>query len=198
MSSKKVILLTVVVGILISATLAVFLLRTSAHREVGNAQPDNAQPSNTQAGEGTRVLSPEPETIERPLPETQLTDLEGQQIPSDELRRGSYLLIFMTTGCSPCIDEANAVSRLVRDSPSSVRVYGVGVERPAQVAAFVKKFDLKFPFLLDKESGLRQSLDVRRFPTKFLVENGIIKKAWYGKTPDEARLRGQLALVEVK
>lgn len=188
MSSKKATFLMVVVGLLISATLTFFLLRASTQREAGKAQ----------AAQGTRVLSPEPETIDRPLPETQLTDMQGKEVPSNELRQGRYLLIFLTSGCGPCVDEANAVSRLIQESTSSLRVYGVGIERSAQVAAFAEEFDLKFPFLLDKGSKLRQAFDIRRFPTKLLVEDGIVKKAWYGKAQDEDKLRSQLALVEVK
>jgi hypothetical protein len=74
----------------------------------------------------------------------------------------------------------------------------VGVEKPGQVAGFVKEYDFKFPFVLDKDSGLRQGLDVRIFPSKFLVEDGVVKKAWYGKAPDDAALRRQLAIEEVK
>jgi peroxiredoxin len=191
MSMKKMIISSAVVGLLLSASLVVLLFRTSAQQELGaSAQRETSV--------GSRVLSPEPKTIEKPLPETRLADLEGREIPSDELRRGRALIVFLTSGCVPCIDEANAISRLLQNGPSPLRVYGVGVERPGQVANFVKEYDLKFPVLLDKDLGLKQSLDVRIFPSKFLVEDGIVKKAWYGKAQDEAKLRSQLALEEVK
>jgi peroxiredoxin len=188
MSGKKAILLSVAAGLLISAFAAVLLLKTSA-------QPEAAR---REVPKGGRVLSPEPVAIERPLPEARLADLEGKEMTPEELRRGRYLLVFLTTSCGPCVDEAQAISRIVGESPTPIRVYGVGVERPAQVATFVKEYDLKFPFLHDKDSTLREAFDVRRFPTKLLVEDGVVKQAWYGKTTEEARLRSELALVEVK
>ena len=193
MNNKKLVLLAAAAGILLSAVLAVLLLKTSA-------QKPSAQDTSTQAtaGGGSRTLSPEARTVDKPLPEARLADLEGREVSADELRRGRYLLVFLTTGCSPCVDEADNISRLLEGDASQPRVYGVGIESPARVAGFVKEHDYKFPFLLDKDSGLRESLGVRIFPSKFLVEDGVVKTAWYGKAPDEAMLRSQLALVEVK
>jgi peroxiredoxin len=192
MSSKKLVVLSVAAGILLSATTAVFLLKTSAQKTSAHQTP-----ARQEAG-GSRVLSPEAKTIDKPLPDALLADLEGREVPSGELRRGRYLLVFLTSGCGPCVDEASSISSMLQGGASPLRVYGVGVERPGQVANFVKEYDFKFPFLLDKDSGLRRGLDVRIFPSKFLVEDGVVKKAWYGKAQDEAMLRSQLALEEVK
>lgn len=188
MSNKKLVLLAVTAGILLSAILAVLLLKTSAQKTSARAAADGR----------SRVLSPEARTIDKPLPDAPLTDLEGREVSADELRRGRYLLVFLTTGCSPCVDEADNISRLLQGDTSQARVYGVGIEASARVAGFVKEHDFKFPVLLDKASGLRESLGVHIFPSKFLVEDGVVKKAWYGKAPDEAILRSQLALLGVK
>ena len=168
------------------------MLKTSAQKS--SAQKASAR----QEAGGSRILSPEAKTIDKPLPDARLVDLEGRELPSGELGRGRYLLVFLTSGCGPCVDEAGSISRMLQGGASPLRVYGVGVERPGQVASFVKEYDFKFPFLLDKDSGLRQGLDVRIFPSKFLVEDGVVKKAWYGKAQDEAMLRSQLAIEEVK
>ena len=192
MSNKKLILLAATAGILLSAILAVLLLKTTA-------PTTSAQEGTTAAdARGGRVLSPEARTVNKPLPEARLTDLEGREVSAEELRRGRYLLVFFTTGCSPCVDEADNISRLLRDGDSKTRVYGVGVEASSRVAEFVKARDFKFPVLLDKDSGLRESLGVKIFPSKFLVEDGVVKTAWLGKAPDEAMLRSQLALAEVR
>jgi peroxiredoxin len=196
MSSKKLVFLSVAAGTFLSATIAIFLLKSSAQKI--SAQPTSAHTTAARQESGSRVLSPEAKTIDKPLPDAPLTDLEGQEAPPDELRRGRYLLVFLTSGCGPCVDEANSISRMLQGGASPLRVYGVGVEKQGQVANFVKEYDFKFPFLLDKDSGLRLGLDVRIFPSKFLVEDGVVKKAWYGKAPDEAMLRSQLAMEEVK
>lgn len=78
--------------------------------------------------------------------------------------------------------------------PPGLRVYGVAIERPAQVATFVEEFDLKFPVLIDMGSQLARSLDIHHFPSKYLVEEGVITKVWRGATQDEAELRRQLSI----
>lgn len=180
-------------AVILSATTAVFFFKTSAQKS-----PAQASPARQEAAGGSRVLSPEARKINKPLPDVRLADLEGREVPSDELRRGRHLLVFLTSGCGPCVDEANSISRVLEGSASPLSIHGVGVEKQEKVANFVKENGYKFPFLLDKDSGLRVGLDVRIFPSKFLVEDGVVKKAWYGKSPDEAMLRGALGIEEVK
>jgi peroxiredoxin len=131
-------------------------------------------------------------TSTQPLPAYRIANLEQQEIPADELRRGRVLLVYLTTGCEPCIKEVGTISRLHQDAPSDLRIYGISFERPAQVATFVKEFDLKFPVLIDMSSQLARSLDIHYFPSKYLVEDGVITKVWRGATKDEADLRRQL------
>lgn len=188
MPNKKLLLLSVTAGLLISALLAVFLLKTSAQKSSAQKQPD-ARP---------RAVLPEAKTMDKPLPVARLADLEGRDVSPDELRRGRYLLVFMTAGCSPCVEEAGSISRLLQSGSSPLHVVGVGVENAGRVADFVRENDIKFPVILDKNAELREALDVRIFPSKYLVEDGVVKKAWYGTAADEAVLRGQLALAEVK
>lgn len=84
------------------------------------------------------------------------------------------------------------VTRLKRDAPPDLQIYGVGIERPAQIETFVKEFDLKFPVLVDMGSQLARSLDIHYFPSKYLVKDGVIIRIWRGATQDEAELRQQL------
>lgn len=133
-------------------------------------------------------------TTPRPLPDYRMVGYDMREVPADTLRRGRVLLVYLTTGCDPCVQEAGVVSRLHRDAPPELRVFGVGIERPAQLATFVKEFDLKFPVLVDVGSQLARSLDIHHFPSKYLVEDGVITKEWRGRTKDEADLRRQLGL----
>lgn len=133
-------------------------------------------------------------TTRRPLPEYRMVGYDMQEIPADALQRGRVLLVYLTTGCDPCVEEAGVISRLYRDAPSDLKIFGVGIERPAQLATFVKEFDLKFPVLIDVGSQLARSMEIHHFPSKYLVEDGMITKEWRGKTKDEAALRRQLGL----
>jgi peroxiredoxin len=126
------------------------------------------------------------------LPPYRLADLNGQEIPTDKLRHGRVLLIYLTTGCAPCTKEAELISRLQQGISLDIHIYGVYIERPAQVATFIKEFDLKFPMLIDVDAQLAKSLDVHYFPSKYFIEDGIIKEIWHGMTEDEAKLRQRL------
>jgi peroxiredoxin len=133
-------------------------------------------------------------TSRQPLPDYRLVKLDRQEVSVDELRRGRVLLVFLTTNCDACLKEVEVISHLQHDVPPGFRVYGIGIERPAQINAFVKEFDLQFPMLIDVGSQLAKSLDVHYFPSKYLVEDGVITKVWRGKTQDEADLRHQLGI----
>jgi peroxiredoxin len=133
-------------------------------------------------------------TTQRPLPDHRMVGCDMREVPADALNRGRVLIVYLTTGCDPCVEEAGVISRLHRDAPSDLKVFGVGVERPAQLATFVKEFDLKFPVLVDVGSQLARSMEIHHFPSKYLVEDGVITKEWRGKTKDEAALRRQLGL----
>jgi len=121
-----------------------------------------------------------------------MTDINGQEIANDELTRGRVLLVYLTTSCEPCAEQAKIVSRLSESAPPGVQIYGVSFERPAQVATFVREFDLKYSMLIDSGGKLAHSLDIHYFPSAYLVEDGMITKAWRGVTRDEAAFRRQL------
>jgi peroxiredoxin len=131
-------------------------------------------------------------TAPRSLPPARMTDINGQEIANDELTRGRVLLVYLTTSCEPCAEQARIVSRLSESAPSGVRIYGVSFERPAQVATFVREFDLKYSMLIDPGGKLAHSLDIHYFPSAYLVEDGMITKAWRGVTRDEDDFRRQL------
>jgi len=149
-------------------------------------------------GRSTVVLpQPPPKVVthlNRPLPAYQLTNLEQRELNADELRSGRILLVYLTTGCASCIKEAEIISRLRQKVPPDLHIYGVAIESPTQLMLFAKEHNLLFPLLLDTGGQLTRSLDTKYFPSKYLIEDGIITKAWYGKTRDEDELRSQLEI----
>jgi peroxiredoxin len=121
-----------------------------------------------------------------------MVSINQQEVIDDELSHGRVLLVYLTTSCKPCLEEIGVISRLRARAPASLQVYGVSIERPAQVATFVKEVDLKFPMLVDVDAQLARSLDIHYFPSAFLIEDGVITKTWRGVTQDEADLYHQL------
>jgi peroxiredoxin len=130
----------------------------------------------------------------QPLPPNRLVDINRQEVQAEELYHGRVLLVFMTTSCEPCAEQAKITSKLHDAASSKLHIYGISFERPAQLASFVKEFDLKFPMLMDVNAELIRSLDIHYFPTALLVEDGQIIKTWRGVTRDEADLYRQLGV----
>lgn len=133
------------------------------------------------------------ESSREALPAYRLVNVNRQDVPDGELSRGRVLVVYITTSCEPCVEEAKIISRIVEAAPADLRVYGLTFDRPSQVAAFVEEVGLKFPVLIDMGARLAKSLDLRYFPSMFLVEDGIITKRWTGVTRDEANLHRQLS-----
>jgi peroxiredoxin len=179
MTRKQIVIVSAVVGVLVALAASAWFFATQ----------QNTGKQKERAG---RASVEEFTTSNQPLPAYRIANLEQQEISADELRHGRVLLVYLTTSCEPCIKEVAAISRLHRDAPPDLRIYGISFERPAQVTTFAKEFDLKFPVLIDMSSQLARSLDVHYFPSKYLVENGVITKVWRGTTKDEADLRRQL------
>jgi peroxiredoxin len=128
------------------------------------------------------------------MPDHRLIGLDGQALPADELRQGRVLFVYLTTNCEPCIKEVEVISRLHRDARSALRIYGISIDRPAQINTFIEEFDLKFPIFVDENARLAKSLDIHHFPSKYYVEDGVITKIWRGRTKDEATLRHELSI----
>lgn len=128
----------------------------------------------------------------QPLPAYRLVNVNREDIPEGELSRGRVLVVYLTTSCGPCAEEVKIISRFVEAAPTDIRVYGLTFDRPSQVAAFTEEVGTKFPVLIDTGARVAKSLDLRYFPSMFLVEDGIITKRWTGVTRDEADLRRQL------
>lgn len=132
--------------------------------------------------------------VNRPLPECRLTGPGQRPVDADEMLKGRVLFVYLTTDCRHCIREAEVISRLRRDAPPEVKIYGVAMERAPVVEAFAEEYNLTFPVLLDEGARLARSLDLQNFPSKFLVQDGVIKQYWRGATRDEAELRRQLEI----
>ena len=128
------------------------------------------------------------------LPRTDLIELDGHNVLPETLRKGRVLLVFVTTGCGACQKELKLLSQVESGISAKVKIYGVGVEDPNQIRNFMQANDFKTKMLLDRDAKLMQSLSVKYFPTKFLLEDGVIVNTWFGNSPDQAELFKELGL----
>jgi thiol-disulfide isomerase/thioredoxin len=110
-------------------------------------------------------------------------DLDGRLVSHTDARfRGKVVLVNVTgSWCPNCHDEAPFLVELYRDyNRKGLEIVALGFEEadqlknPVRPRAFVKQFDIPFPFLLmgepeDAPATLGQAENLNAFPTNFVI-----------------------------
>jgi peroxiredoxin len=103
-------------------------------------------------------------------------DVQGKTFRlSDHLGKQVVLLDFWATFCEPCKAEFGHLEDLVaRDGSKGLLVVGVSMDGPessADVPAFVKRFGLTFPVVLDDDSRIASLYDPKKsMPLSVLID----------------------------
>lgn len=118
------------------------------------------------------------------LPSAQLIDESNQMLGESELRKGKFVLVFVTSDCDACRKESEFLKGLV-GKRSDVTFYGV--VSFGDMESSLQEAKGKFPFKVYYDRGfqLAGQLGIKRVPIKIFVENGIIKKSWGGATIED-------------
>jgi peroxiredoxin len=122
---------------------------------------------------------------EKPLPRAVLIDVKTNEDDYEELRKGKVLAVFLTTNCNACKKDMSLISALHSELDTNFKIYGIAIENVDKVKKYVELNNIKFPVVIDKDGQLLKNLSVKYFPTKFLIENGIIIKTVIGSSPDK-------------
>jgi peroxiredoxin len=118
----------------------------------------------------------------KPLPEAVLIDVNSNRDDYAELKKGKVLAFFLTTDCNACKKDVNLISEFYSEPNPNFRIYGVAVENENKVKAYIEQNNIKFPVVIDKKGELLKNLNIKYFPTKFLIENGTIIKTVIGSS----------------
>lgn len=118
------------------------------------------------------------------LPSAELVDESNQLLADSELRKGRFVLVFVTSDCDACRKESEFLKSLV-GTRTDVPFYGV--ISFGDMDSSLREAKGKFPFKVFYDRGfhLAGQLGIKRVPIKIFVENGIIKKSWGGATIDD-------------
>lgn len=122
------------------------------------------------------------------LPRSRLINLQTNDDEFDNVVKGKVLLVFLTVDCDACKTEVLNVAEALPSLSSTVTTYGVYIEPRDEVRSFVETHQINVPILLDTGGRMLTRLGFKFMPTKVLVENGTIKKMWYGSSPDKDAL----------
>ena len=104
--------------------------------------------------------------------ELNLPDLSGQPRNLDEFTGKTLLVNFWASWCTPCIEEMPSIQRLAKamqDKPFAVVGVNVG-EAKRRVQAAVKRLEIDFPVLLDKDSAVFKGWGATVLPTAYVLD----------------------------
>ena len=122
----------------------------------------------------------------RPAPDFTLSTLDGTSITLSELKGQVALINIWATWCPPCRAEMPVIQATYdqyRDQGFTVLAVDLQ-EDPRTVAAFMQRYQLTFPALLDRDGTVSVSYRSSALPSSFFVDRrGVIRAVYRGPMP---------------
>lgn len=119
-------------------------------------------------------------------PDFTLSDLTGTPVSLRGLKGQVVLINIWATWCPPC----RAEMPTIQATYEQYRARGFVVlavnqaEDSGTVAAFMQQYGLTFPALLDSDSVVSRSYQVRVLPSSFFVDRmGVVRVVYFGPMP---------------
>lgn len=126
-----------------------------------------------------------------------LADLDGKKVPLRSFRGKIVLMNFFATWCMPCREEMPGMERLYQTyKDQGLVVLAIDMHEGAKtVRAFMRKLQLSFPALLDKDGGVAYMYGIRPIPASYLVsrDGRIVWRAFGAREWDSAEARTYFA-----
>jgi cytochrome c biogenesis protein CcmG, thiol:disulfide interchange protein DsbE len=178
---KKPILITghnrsnsLLLGVLIAGSLFIGMTRVRSS-QIGNT-PARAAESGVSA-------APQPD---HPAPDFTLASLDGSSVTLSELKGRVVLINIWATWCPPCRAEMPVIqSAYERYRDQGFTVLAVDLqEDPATVDAFMRRYGLTFPALLDRDGKVSVTYRSSALPSSYFVDHtGVIRAVYRGPMP---------------
>lgn len=157
--------------------------------------------------QGPQQATPQPTNTKPPVPpkagaealEFRLKDLQGREVSLGSLRGKKVMVNFWATWCGPCQTEIPSMVKLYDEFRlRGFEVLAVNLrEDPTKVAQFVKRFDMRFPVLLDRGGIVSMNYFVRGIPTSvFVDEKGVIQYVHVGTMSESVMREYVVGLLE--
>ena len=102
-------------------------------------------------------------------------DLEDNRLNIDSSQEKSYLLTFVSPGCSVCPGALKALQKMLQEKPSLAGLV-VGSSDKELNRAYAKGQHVRMPFLTDDANLIQKIYRVQGFPLTFVIdEAGVIR-----------------------
>lgn len=135
--------------------------------------------------------------VDKPAPAIALPQLQSEQMLTLASLQGRVVLLdFWASWCGPCRQSLPEYQKL-RDefSRDDFEVLAVSVDEERDDAlAFLKKFPLQFPLLLDAGSEVARAYGLKGMPSSYLIDrHGVLRSSHVGfQIKDIALLRSRI------
>jgi thiol-disulfide isomerase/thioredoxin len=127
------------------------------------------------------TITPTDPVVARPVPDVELTTLDGGTIRLRDLSGEIIFLNFWATWCVPCREEMPDLQQFVEDyGDQGVRVIAVtdpnDGQTEADVRAFVDEYDLTFTIALTSDAAFYRQFGVEPIPTTLIIDRaGMVR-----------------------
>jgi peroxiredoxin len=121
-------------------------------------------------------------------PDFTLNDLAGNPVSLSDFHGQPVLLNFMHTWCQPCNASAPGMAAAYEaNKGKGFTILSVDVEESGSATkAFIDKYGLNYPFVLDPDGQIVREYGVRGVPTSFFLDSsGVIRSVIPGEVSRE-------------
>lgn len=133
-------------------------------------------------GPGGSLKAPPPATG-KPIPEFNLSTLQGIEMRSADLKGQPVVINFWATWCGPCREEMPLLERTARALQGKAVFLAINDnEDPQLVREFAQTNGLSFPILMDPGGTITSRFYVQSYPTTFFIDGeGILRVEHIGQ-----------------
>lgn len=176
-----------VIAVLFAATGAWVSQKTKPAPEPLTMTPAPAAAPTPTAAPGTAPTGQDTTGVVEALFTQWLVDDKGTQQALAQWQGKPLLLNFWAPWCAPCVQEMPELSQLQSGGKyKDLQVVGIGIDTPANIAEFNKKFKIAYPLLVGGSAGTEMSRMLGNaqggLPFTVLIgADGTIRKAYLGR-----------------
>jgi len=131
----------------------------------------------------------------KPLPQFEVTKLDGGSLKSEDLKGKVTVLDMWATWCDPCKEEIPDYNKLQEKyAGKDFQILGVTMESgtPAEIKKKVEEFKIQYPVVVGDDKVVDAFGGLLGFPTTFLVtKDGKIQKKFIGSVPGKQQQLNQ-------
>jgi cytochrome c biogenesis protein CcmG/thiol:disulfide interchange protein DsbE len=134
-------------------------------------------------GYGLLASPSEPLQIGTPVPDFQLTALDGSSINLGNEKGQVVVVNFFASWCTPCRQEAADLEQTWRDyQDQGVQFFGIAYkDADSKAQAFLEEFDVTYPSTVERSNSTARAYSLTGVPETFVIDQqGLLVRHFLG------------------